>query len=499
MRRFLDILVLADLHAAYPGGMGRVTPDAAPYLGAPLLIRKAVNRLRHEGVDIGLIIVLGDLVEEGGAPAAEATLAELAAELKKPGAPVLAVPGNHDGDPARMARLCDSPPGLHAIGGYGFLVFHDAWGEGDACTRSVAGLALPAAVAAARPDLPLVALQHNPLHPPIEDAYPYIPLNGEAIRAGYRDARLLLSLSGHYHAGQAAHALDGVAYCTAPALCETPFRFAHVRLRDREVKVTFHALRTDVAGLVDVHCHTEYAYCRSSVAADLDIGISRALGLSGVCLTEHAFQLYFPNDEAWSWRWQSDPGLLAKARREGGGRMPEYRRFAFARRGEFVRLGLEVDLCTNGRLLLAEEDREGWDFLVGAIHSIPELPWDKPTQSEAERLFMRDAERLLRHPIAVLAHPFRFFSRSSLIQPTHLYRPVARLLAAAGVAAEVNCHVYRTDAAFVAECLAQGVKIALATDAHDLVEVGELAPHLAVLRAAGARNEDLPRVLFRPA
>ena len=89
--------------------------------------------------------------------------------------------------------------------------------------------------------LPLVALQHNPLHPHIEADYPFMLANADAVLSGYRDAGVLLSLSGHYHPGQAAHRLGGSAggmSCyTAPAICEEPFRFAHVRLRGREVEV----------------------------------------------------------------------------------------------------------------------------------------------------------------------------------------------------------------------------------------------------------------------
>jgi len=119
------------------------------------------------------------------------------------------------------------------------------------------------------------------------------------------------------------------------------------------------------------------------------------------------------------------------------------------------------------------------------------------TQAEAERLFMRDVERLLAHPIQVLAHPFRYFRRGGLTRPAHLFRPVASLLAARGVAAEVNFHGNVPDPAFVAECLSRGVKIALGSDTHDLVESGELAPHVAALKAAGAREADFPAILYR--
>ena len=83
----------------------------------------------------------------------------------------------------------------------------------------------------------MIALQHYPIDPDIPDPYPYLLSNRAAIMDGYRDAGVLLSLSGHYHAGQPLHVVDGVRYVTAPALFAAPFRFLHVRLEGREARV----------------------------------------------------------------------------------------------------------------------------------------------------------------------------------------------------------------------------------------------------------------------
>ena len=178
--------------------------------------------------------------------------------------------------------------------------------------------------------------------------------------------------------------------------------------------------------------------------------------------------------------------------------MDAYRRFAQQFRGDRVWLGLEVDLCADGSLLLAPEDVAGWDLLVGSVHSIPGFAKGLTLPTEAERLFMREVSRLVEHPIQVLAHPFRFFRRAGIPTPTHLYGPLADLLAQHGVAAEVNFHVNVPDPKFIQECVARGVRIALGCDSHDLVETAELAPHLAVLEAAGIERGDLARVLYRP-
>jgi predicted MPP superfamily phosphohydrolase len=237
----LDVLVVSDLH--YVGAADHVCliPRRRSDLG-PELLRRAYQCLLDEIGRIDLAILLGDLVDDGEAPGADADLAEIAGIARGWEIPVLAVPGNHDGEYGRFAEVLRCAPGLHEVGGYGFLVYHDAVGEGHVTARPQGGFDLLARVAAERPDLPLVALQHNPLHPPIESDYPFLLTNAKDVLAAYREAGVALSLSGHYHPGQAVHLANGVNCCTVPALCEAPFYFAHVRLDGRAVTVRERAL-----------------------------------------------------------------------------------------------------------------------------------------------------------------------------------------------------------------------------------------------------------------
>lgn len=493
----LDILVVGDLH--YVKRAEHVCPNPARQGGlAKTLLRKCLHRLHHVGVRPGLVVLLGDLVDNGQAAGAEHDLAELADTLKAMKLPVLTAHGNHDGDAARFEALFGAP-GFREIGGYGFLVFNDRVAEGDLTTRGASDLALVERVRAAHPGLPLVAVQHNPIHPRVggDGAYPYMLTNGDEVLDGYVRAGVCLSLSGHYHPGHPVSRLGPLSAYIAPALCQAPFAFAHVRLSGGEVTVREHRLALDVPDLEDVHCHTEYAYCATTVSAESCLAMSAALGLGRVCLTEHAFHLYFGREAAGSYRWQTDDAMVLEAWRTRAGRMDEYKRFAARFRNERVALGLEVDLRADGSLLLAPEDTEGWDLLVGAVHAIPGYVRGQTSPEETEALFLRETGRLVACPIHVLAHPFRFFIRERMAVPARLYPAVADLLAAHGVAAEVNFHTNLPDPAFVRECVARGVKIALGTDGHDIVETAEFEPHLRVLAQAGIGREDLPRVLYR--
>ncbi len=496
----LDLLVLADLHYALPNRPEAAAEPLRKMAWGRLLFRKVLRRVRHMGRWPDALVLLGDLVEDGGAADAESLLKGLAAEAEEAGLFVLAVAGNHDPTDDSVARVFDSPTGFREFGGYGFLLIRDEVGPGDFAARPPGDLVLPVQAARAHPDLPLVAVQHNPIFPPIESSYPFLPTNAEAIAECYEEAGVILSLSGHYHCGNGPIQRGPTLYRTTPALCESPFRFDYVRLRGRRVEVETHALRLEVPGLTDVHCHTELAYCATTVRAEENVAISRAMGVSQICLTEHAFQLYMPEEEAWSFRWQTDRPMAERCL-AGPTRMEAYRALAGVWRGDAsVRIGLEVDWREGEGWLLRPGDADGWDLLVGGVHLLPGYTREtvrKAKRAELERLFIRQVEDLLSKGISVLAHPFRIFIRWGLEEPTALHDRLVEMLKAADTAAEINFHDHPTSDRFYRECLVQGVRLALGTDSHDLSEVGELFPHLEVLKRIGVDPTTETDRLFR--
>lgn len=481
-------------------GLARQTAQAQQMRGelAQTLLKKVFLRLRHMGITPDATLVLGDLVEDGADRNASLDLVSLHGELLRSGIPYLVVPGNHDGDPVAFSALFGSEPGLHKIGGYGFVLFNDVYSESHECVRAAEDLAALKKCAEEQPDMPLIAVQHPPIYPAIDSHYPYRPTNAAEIIDAYQKTGVILSLSGHYHKGQKARVHERILYHTVPALCEPPFRFSLIRLVDSRVEIEELSLGLQVPNIIDVHCHTEHAYCGTTVDTAPCVALSQALGVTTLCITEHAFQLYFDKPCAMSFRWQADPAM-AKAVWEtpGRGRMAAYRQFSEKLRSPFVKIGLELDLFNDGHLLLAPEDLDDdWDIFIGAVHAIQGYVPGQTSQQEAERLFLRDVERLLEHDIDVLAHPFRFFKRNRLKVPSHLFATLAGLLADSGVAAEINFHTYQPETPFIRQCAEKGVKIALASDAHDLAEAGEFWPHVNALRQAGITPKMFPETLF---
>jgi histidinol phosphatase-like PHP family hydrolase len=280
-----------------------------------------------------------------------------------------------------------------------------------------------------------------------------------------------------------------VRYYTCPAICREPYRYALVRVRGREVSVSERQLRLpDGLRLFDVHTHTQYAYCGDDVSAAEVIRRARAFGLAGVCVTEHADQLYLAREEHAACHVYRDNDYWCAPRSAESERMPRYRRDVEPLRSDFVRLGLEIELDGLGRPAVRPSDLAGWDLLLGAVHWIPGGVEGRGLD-EVKRAFMASAQKLLASGVHVLAHPFRFFGRNKLERPRDLYRPLARLLAQHGVAAEINFHTNEPDPEFFAVCIREGVRIALGSDAHELREVADLQPHLALLREAAGRHQ----------
>ena len=493
----LDLLVLADPHYVEHADHTCPVPARQAWFGREAVARAVRRTVREARPDA--VVLVGDLVDEGRARGAEEDLAAIRETLVAFDLPVLAVPGNHDGDPQRLFSLFGDEPGLRHLGGYQVITVAAAYGPDGVSRHPDEALALVAGAAADAPGQPIVVLQHNLVWPAIDSSYPYNSANAEAVHRCYADAGVLLSLSGHYHAGIEAEAVDGVLYATAPCLCEAPFGYLHVRLRGRGVDIRRRALALDAEpGLWDTHCHTEYAYCRDDVTAAGAIRRARLMGIAGLTIAEHAGQLYLPREDFWSQRFFADPDLIRRTRGTAACRMDAYLAQMLPLRDAFVRLGLECDSDGRGGLTLLDEDRGHWDWLIGAVHWIPGFDPATATDAQRKRAFMAASESVARAGVDALAHPFRYFRRGRMDAPRDLYRPMARLLADAGVAAEINFHTHAPDPRFIAACLDRGVGIALATDSHALWEVGELSPHLGVLREAGCPEEDWPAVLVAP-
>lgn len=468
-------IIIADLHFSEedPGPLRRLGRIA------DILFERAANRI-NRAIQPDVVILAGDLLDRGDSPGAERLLQRLRSIGDKLACPVIALPGNHD-DARSFYRVFPPPRQVTDISGVRFLVFLDPE-EPEYNARRTPQDLVQMARASSSYDGPVVTVQHCALHPPGSSLCPSRYVNAGEVIAMMRRHGVTVSVSGHWHPGADLIRHEAGSFIIAPALCESPFPFLEVNIDGRDVSVTRHELRLPAEhGLVDCHVHTPFAYCNEDMDLDRAVVLAETFGLAGLVFCEHSGQLYYDSRTYWSGAFRHPgPGAAIHQRN----RMTEYLA-AVRERCPPAMLGLEVDCDYTGRPVLRSEDGEKAAVLVGAVHKLPELDKPEPDIERASDEFLSMLDRFLDSGISVLAHPFRVFSRSGLEVPASLLIATVELLHTRGVAAEVNFHTNEPSPDFVRLCVESGVKLTFGSDAHTLCAVGELSPHLELLRQCG--------------
>lgn len=493
-----NLLICTDLHLARSDSLPEDRPDGA---WAHELLARAINAADQQG-GFDALVLLGDLLNDHRTGDGEDLLARLRTAIQPvlKDRPLLVCPGNHDGPPELLtAAGFPAQPGPTKVNGvrlFAFAESYDPQPNGDVATRPADQLDRFARFAA-ESDSPLVALQHNPIHPPIDDPYPYLPTNAPAIRDAYTRAGVTLSLSGHYHAGYPLAELDGVGYATVPALCKPPFRYGLAQVGPDGATLRIHTLKTDQPGVWDVHAHTELAYCGKDVSANHLVDRAGRLGLTGVVIVEHAPQLYVSAEEFWDALHVREP---RRWREPTADRTDAFWRLVAPLRSRpNVRVGLECEIDAEGQLTCRPEDRDRADVIIGAAHflfaSRAEADAASPSQIAAE--VHRQNLALIQAGIDILAHPFRHFRSRKIDVPDGMFTELADRLAEANVAGEINFHNHPPYRPFIRACLDRGVKLAFASDAHLSHESAGLSAHVDLLREL-AGTDDVESLLWQP-
>jgi len=214
--------------------------------------------------------------------------------------------------------------------------------------------------------------------------------------------------------------------------------------------------------IFDNHVHTQYAYCsQNNMLPETTIQIAKDRGY-GICIIEHAGQLYVTCEDYWSANFINRPNLIYN---EDTNRMDEFIQYIRKYRSKDVKIGLELDINCNGEIAIWNEHSDSFDMFLGAVHNLPD------SFDDVDRGFLWNIDVYCDYKVDVLAHPFRIYKKKELPKPTHLYNRVAKSLSKHGIAAELNFHTNDPDIEFFKICIENGVKIAFGSDAHKLSEV----------------------------
>lgn len=474
----IKIAAIADTH--YNPDGNSLLPQRRDAI-ADILFLRAVHRINRL-IRPDITVILGDVGDSGSTPEWMRHLERMRGIAGLLKSPWLIIPGNHDVSAERFYSVFPRPPETTDINNTRFVPFLDPEEPGFNARRPEHDLTRMKKARAGWHGQ-IVTLQHVPLFPPGRNDCPYNYVNAGDIIAVMRQNGIMLSISGHYHEGFELINDDGANFLAVPALCESPFSFLEINLLDDNISVTRHDLHLpEKLNLWDMHVHTQFAYCSENMEIARSIGLAKEFGLAGLTFAEHAGQLYFDNDTYWSYSFLTD-GFEAIQKKND--RMDAYFT-ALANAGcRPLNTALEADCSFDGKPFLRPSDRSRVRYLLGSIHALSSLQNPQPDTKAVCDEFLAMTNGLVRSGIDILAHPFRVFSRAKMKIPEPFYDVVAGLLRKGKVAAEINFHTQTTNQEFVHRCLAAGVKLTFGSDAHNLYEIGEFAPHLALLRECG--------------
>lgn len=478
----IKIAVVSDTH--YEPRGNSECPERRGEI-ADILLLRAVQRI-NRAIRPDITVILGDIHNAGGTPEGLSQLEQIRAIAALLKSPWLIIPGNHDATPDLFYSVFPRPAETTDVNGVRFVTFLDPEESGFNARRTSHDLERMS-MARAGWHGAIVMLQHVSLFPPGRSDCPYNYLNADDIIAAMRQNGIALAISGHYHEGLGLINDQGVNFLAAPALCQPPFSFIEIDLVDDKIAVTRHDLRLpEKLNLWDMHVHTQFAYCSENMDVVKSMGLAKDFGLASLTFAEHSGQLYFDNQTYWDQVCLR--GGIESAQKQNE-RMDAYLAALNNAGCRPQNTGLEADCCFDGKLLVHASDRNRVQYLLGAVHGLAALQNPQPDLAAVRDEFLNLTARLARANIDILAHPFRVFTRNNLETPAALFDPVVRLLKENNVAAEINFHTNTPDAEFFRRCLIAGVKLTLGSDAHNLYEIGEFTPHLALLRDCGFDGE----------
>ncbi len=254
----------------------------------------------------------------------------------------------------------------------------------------------------------------------------------------------------------------------------------------------------DATALFDAHMHTEYAHCSADTSVDAILERMDEFGVPSFGIVEHADQLYFPEEGFWLRADTNQLPAMRRSRAERHSRHEQFRNRVQSLRSDRVFVGLECEAEDSGvGLAVLEEDLRGYDYLIGGLHFLKRSAGEALDQRETVKGFTARTQQLIRGGIEILAHPFRLFRREDRPVPTDLYGPVAEMLKAEGVAAEINFQCNQPDPAFFMLCLELGVRVSIGSDSHSIAQIGDLSRHIALLGELGITDRT-DEALWKP-
>lgn len=227
---------------------------------------------------------------------------------------------------------------------------------------------------------------------------------------------------------------------------------------------------------IDLHIHTSFSDSRSSLE-DVVRAIKRK-GLRIAAVTDHF----------------SEFQILPK--RMNKGELQEY--LEVLERFPVIK-GVEVDIFGDGTVSISKKNAHLFNIVVGGLHMLNERGfWHDPRPIWNPKKFVEDVRIALvksmeSRLIDVIAHitwlPDAIRAESDNLITDDWTKSVVQSASDYGVAIELSGAWNVPNEDFVKECLRQGVKLSIGSDAHDASKVGEVAYAVEMLKSLDVVND----------
>ena len=244
------------------------------------------------------------------------------------------------------------------------------------------------------------------------------------------------------------------------------------------------------------HNHTgnppHFSYCASvDLTPDYYRRALRTGPWQSFALTEHAFAIALPPEEAWPHQWYFSPEKLWAHRAFREDKTAKFlERIATDCDGERLFSGMEAEVGCDGTLSM---DDALWPYLDVVIGSIHYMPGEKDGWYNEH---IRQLQMLLQHPVDILGHPLRSLASCGEI-PEEIIDETLRCCKLAKVAIEINAHIPSADdARLLTRAVHMGLPIAFSLDAHHCNELALHSYFAQVLKDSGVSYDTL--TLFQP-
>lgn len=480
LKQKLKIAVISDLHYGHGGTIGTdITGVTLP---------RVVRRLNHL-VKPDITLFLGDIVHS--CHDVDKCLQAVKADISKLKSPYIIIPGNHDPEPEQFYNYFERPIDIAEFNGFRFLPFIDKEEPGFNASRSENDIER---FSRARSNFSghIIALQHVCLYPSKKFDSTYNYTNSARIVEAMRKNNVVLSISGHEHAGHSDFFDGDTTFCTAPGLSNAPFRFKVINIDGDTVTSQNEQLAIpEELELFDCHIHTPMAYCNDNMTLTTTILLAEKFNLSGFAFSEHSGHLLF-SMKNYPYMWER--GMNGAVQEDN--RTSEYIDLLKPFTTEKILIGVEIDSDDDGLPIINHQLASQINFRLAAMHHLKSIVEKRP-EVEVIADFIATLKRFLKDDYSILAHPFRVLRHGGVDVPRLAMQEVVKMLRITNTAAEINFHTNEPPLEFAQMCLDEGIKLAFGSDSHSLYDVGDFALHLDFLKKAGF-NGDPEDILYTP-